>query len=72
MIIQRNALHLKSIGLNVADKDLLKNKKWFDKDCETAKTEVLTAAKPSRDIPKTLLCEGSTISSRRTISVSQI
>ena len=63
----KKCLHLKDIGLNVAQKGL-KIKKWFDKDCETAKKEVLVAGKPFRDIPKNLLCEGSTISSRGTIS----
>ena len=29
-----------------------KNKKWFDKDCETAKKEVLTAAKTLQRYPK--------------------
>ena len=47
----KNALHLKDIGLNVAQKDL-KIKKWFDKDCETAKKEVLTAAKALQRYPK--------------------
>ena len=37
--MQRNALQFK-------------NKKWFDKDCETAKKEVLTAAKTLQRYPK--------------------
>ena len=57
MIMQRNALHFKDIGLNVDKKDL-KIKKWFDKDCETAKKEVLTAAKTIQRYPKDPIVRG--------------
>ena len=35
-----------------------KNKKWFDKDCETAKKEVLTAAKTFQRYPKDPIVRG--------------
>ena len=34
------------------------NKKWFDKDCETAKKEVLTAAKLLQRYPKDPIVRG--------------
>ena len=53
--MQRNALHLKDI--DVAQKNI-KIKKWFDKDCETAKKEVLTAAKTLQRYPKDPILRG--------------
>ena len=35
-----------------------KNKKWFDKDCETAKKEALTAAKALQRYPKDPIVRG--------------
>ena len=48
---------LEDIGLNVVQKDL-KIKKWFDKDCETAKKEVLTAAETLQRYSKDPIARG--------------
>ena len=68
MIMQRNALHLKDIGLNVGKKDL-KIKNGLIKTVKLPRNRSRQLQNPSRDIPKILLCEGSTIGSRGTISV---
>ena len=56
MIVQRNALHLKDIGLNAAQKG---KKKWFDRNCcEIALKEVLVAAKTLQRYPKGPIVKG--------------
>ena len=59
---------LYNIGLNVALK-CLKIKNGLIKIVKLLRKRSWQLQKPSRDIPKTLLCEGSSISSRGTISV---
>ena len=58
MIMQRNALHLKDMGLNIAQKGLKIKETQFDKDCETAKKEVLVAAKTFQRYPKDPIVRG--------------
>ena len=59
---------LKNIWLNLAQKGL-KVKDGLIKIVKLLRKRSWQLQKPSRDILKTLLCEGSNISSRRTISV---
>ena len=56
MIMQRNVA-LKRHRVKRSQKRS-KNKKWFDEDCETAKKEVLTAAKTLQRYPKDPIVRG--------------